>query len=334
MRLSCCLRPIPVLLGVVLGVCVLGVVAAQNPLQPPTEPATRKPPVDKATVPLPPGVLARVDGEEITVDQYRDFLYREFHLDRFLNLVDRILIEKKAGELGVVVTDEEIRDAADRDIQSGIERVHKGDRASYEASLARRLRTIDSHRAVLMWRHRTKALVDRCVMKLRKITEQDVRAKFLEVYGPGGVHVQVRHLLLRKKRTAAGNPGSGRDLMAEAQAIMDELEKDPGRFVELVKAHSEDPMTRRNDGFVPNYRSTLFGAAFHEVLTGLQAEGEIGGPVESDYGVHIMQLVKRTVTRFEEVSDEIRAELKRRRPTPKEKGLLFKRLRTDAKIEM
>ena len=119
MRLSCCLRPVPVLLGVLLGLCVLGVVAAQNPLQPPTPPGARKgpprPPVDKATVPLPPGVLARVDGQEISVDQYRDFLYREVHLDRFLKLVDRILIQKKATELGVEVTDEEVRDAADRD---------------------------------------------------------------------------------------------------------------------------------------------------------------------------------------------------------------------------
>ena len=52
------------------------------------------------------------------------------------------------------------------------------------------------------------------------------------------------------------------------------------------------------------------------------------------YASHILQLIKRTVTPFEEVQDEIRAELEQQRATPREKAMLVKQLRQEAKIEM
>lgn len=281
---------------------------------------------------FPPGVLGRVDGVDVTVEQYQQFLYRKHNLTRLMEFIDELLIEKKAKDLGIELGTDELVEMVDLQIQGHIEQLFQGDRDRFIESLKRRTQTFESYRRWQMDLTRIKVLRDRCTRKLRKVIDSDIEEKFRQTYGPDGVHIQVRHILIQ--RTTKGSDGSDRDPEALAQRIVDELSQDPDQFVELVQKYSEDSMTKRNDGFIPNYKPTLFGAGFHAALESLERDGQIAGPVSSDRGIHVLQRVKRTVTKLEDVRDEIRSVLERNDPSAREKARFLKKLREDANIEL
>ena len=90
---------------------------------------------------LPSGVLGRVDGVDITVEQYQQFLYRMSNLTRLMELVDEVLIEKKAKELGIELSNDELMEIVDRQLQGKIEQIHQGNRERFIESLKRRSQT-------------------------------------------------------------------------------------------------------------------------------------------------------------------------------------------------
>ncbi len=285
-------------------------------------------PFEKVQEPLPAAILARLNGQEISLDRYKEYLFTKTQLDQFMNLVDAMLLDERSKELGVEVTAEELDALVENNIQASIEKIHKGDRAAFELALNRRFRTMESHRSWQRQQFRSRLQLERCILKTRQVSPDDVAKEFAKLYGPGGVHLQVNHILLRRNRS-----GETRDLESEANKLLERLEQDPKLFAELVKEHSDDPMTKRNGGFIANYRPELFGAEFHRTVESL-SELELGGPVNSGFGVHIVQLVKRTVTTFDEVQGEIEQELQRRVPTSTEKAVFRSELRANAKIEM
>ena len=108
----------------------------------------------------------------------------------------------------------------------------------------------------------------------------------------------VRHILFTK------------DQKEKAEDVKQQLEDD-GDFAELAKENSEDPGSAENGGdlgclgkgeTVPEFEQAAFGAE----------EGEIVGPVQTDFGYHILQVtdVKPEQTRpLEEVESQIRSQL-------------------------
>lgn len=97
----------------------------------------------------------------------------------------------------------------------------------------------------------------------------------------------------------------------EAEKLLAEVRKAPARFAELARQHSQDAGSAEKGGDLG-----LFGRAdvvkpFAETVFGMK-EGEIGGPIETDFGHHIVRLtaVQPGKTRsFDEVKPELAAEL-------------------------
>ncbi|MFQ5655380.1 MAG: peptidylprolyl isomerase [Planctomycetota bacterium] len=291
-------------------------------------------PTVQPTVPLPAGVMARIDGRDVTLEAYKRYLFENLDLSRFIGFVDELLIEARAAELGIALGEEELDEAVERHMQRIIEKTYRGDQGRFEAVLASRLKTISGYRE---WQKRLlapKLLRERCVMALRVVTPEQVRGKFEEMYGPDGVHRQIRHLLIRKGSSTAG--GEGETSREKAHRLAAILRDDPSRFEEVVREHSEDHLTRGNDGLLPNYRPGPlgYGKDFDLSILALEEEGQVAGPAESSQGFHIIQLVKKTVTRLEDVEKALQRDLQNRRPTPQELQDLMKRLRREVRIEM
>jgi len=78
----------------------------------------------------------------------------------------------------------------------------------------------------------------------------------------------------------------------EARKIATELlaqaKKDPAKFKELVLQNSEDPGATLNGGNLGIWEEGDMLPQFEEVLTKLKI-GEVGGPVESQNGIHILK---------------------------------------------
>ena len=290
-------------------------------------------PISSPTNPLPEGVLLRIDGKDISASDYRDHAFRRTGMSGFLDFVDGLLVAKKAAELGVTVTREELDAAVERLVQSRIELL-AGDPARFDESLRRQFYTAESWRAWQRRRLHPELLAGRCVLEARTITDADVRRKFEAIYGPDGVMTQVRQIFIAGHRKVPG--GTPESLSRD---LVERLSSQPERFVELVREYSDHAPSRRNDGLIPGYRPGQtrvgsVGKAFDEAVARLEDVGQIAGPVESELGYHIIQLVSRTETRSEDVSAEIRTHLERQPPTPSEL-LRFKReLRRAARIEM
>ncbi|MCI0651433.1 MAG: peptidylprolyl isomerase [Planctomycetes bacterium] len=300
--------------------------------EPPPVPGAAPPrlPTTRPATALPPGVLVRIDGNEIPRQQYVDYLQRRLGMDRFLEFVDDYLLEKKAQALGVAVTDEEVAKSVDDVMNNRIERL-RGSRERFLAEIEGRFNTLETWRAQQAERLRPRLLLERCILKTRKVTVEDVQAKFAEMYGKDGVLDQVRHLAFIKPKQ--DHPAGSKDAMQRAKEAYEQLRQRPDGFVEMVRERSEEPQTRRNDGMVPNYRPGVYGPAYDESVRALKAEGDVSPPVDARFAVYIVQLVRRTVTRLDDVAAEIRKQLEAQPPTPKEIHALRQQLRDEAKIE-
>jgi peptidyl-prolyl cis-trans isomerase D len=104
------------------------------------------------------------------------------------------------------------------------------------------------------------------------------------------------------------------DPMAKAEAALARL--NAGESFEAVAADvSEDPGTASQGGSLGRIARGMLPGPFEDAVFSME-EGEIRGPVESDFGVHIIRLdaiEAGEVRSFEEVRDELAEQLQRER---------------------
>lgn len=114
-----------------------------------------------------------------------------------------------------------------------------------------------------------------------------------------------RHILLRP--SAKLNQNSARALLTEYKR---QIEAGKADFAELAKAHSQDG-SAANGGDLGWVTSGSFVPEFEEVMNQLKA-GEIGDPLVSRFGVHLVQVLERRQAPIgdKELRDLIRNQLR------------------------
>ncbi len=103
----------------------------------------------------------------------------------------------------------------------------------------------------------------------------------------------------------------------EADKLAAELRKAPGRFAELAKKSSQDTGSAETGGDLGFFGRGMMLPAFEEAAW-RQKEGEIGSPVQSDFGWHVIRVtgVQAAKARsFDEVRAELAAELGKQKGT-------------------
>ena len=102
------------------------------------------------------------------------------------------------------------------------------------------------------------------------------------------------------------------DLLAQARA-------NPARFADLAKQFSQDPGSAGQGGDLGSFARGSMVKPFEDAVFGMKV-GEIAGPVQSDFGYHVIRLDAITPAKtrpFDEVKGQIEADLKRQRATQK-----------------
>jgi peptidyl-prolyl cis-trans isomerase D len=123
---------------------------------------------------------------------------------------------------------------------------------------------------------------------------------------------ETSHILVRIPEGAAADAKAA--ARAKAEAIAKRVREKPASFAEVAKSDSEDPGSAASGGelgFIP--RGVTKMKAFDDALFGMKP-GEIAGPVETEFGLHVIRLVSvrgGKIQSFEEVRSQIEAELKR-----------------------
>jgi len=126
------------------------------------------------------------------------------------------------------------------------------------------------------------------------------------------------HILITARADA--KPAEDAAAKAKAQAILDELRKNPNDFAKVAKAQSQDPSSAELGGDLGSVEKGVFPAKqVEDAIYGLK-EGEMSGLVRSDFGYHIIKVTKvtpATQKSLEDAKPEIVAELKKAKMSAK-----------------
>ncbi len=117
--------------------------------------------------------------------------------------------------------------------------------------------------------------------------QQEYQARLTEF-----TEVHVAHILVQDEAEA-------RDIAARAT---------PGNFGKLAKQSSIDPGSKDEGGDLGTRPASAFVPPFDQATLDIPV-GEIGGPVQTEFGWHIIHVIERTATPFEEARDRLLGEL-------------------------
>lgn len=124
---------------------------------------------------------------------------------------------------------------------------------------------------------------------------------------------QARHILITVPS------GADEEARAKARQRAEELTAQakaaPARFAELAKAHSQDPGSASNGGDLGAFRRGVMVKAFDDAVFAM-AEGEVRGPVQSEFGFHVIKLDRitpSTVPGFDEARGEVLAAVRKQK---------------------
>ncbi len=102
---------------------------------------------------------------------------------------------------------------------------------------------------------------------------------------------------------------------AKAEDLLKQIKAKPASFADLAKAHSQDPGSAEKGGDLGSFKRGDMVKAFSAAAYDMKV-GDIAGPVETEYGYHIIKLTGITegkLPSFESMRGQLETDLKRQR---------------------
>lgn len=145
------------------------------------------------------------------------------------------------------------------------------------------------------------------------LNEQDVKTYYEQNAGRISPQEERRasHILVAAPRSAP--PAEREKAKARAQELLAAAKKAPDSFAELARKNSQDTASAANGGDMDFFARGAMTKPFEDAVFAMK-KGEVAGPVETDFGYHIIKLtdIKAPKQRtFDEMRPEIEAELKK-----------------------
>ncbi len=208
-------------------------------------------------------------------------------------LIERVELAEEAEALGIEVTDAEVTERLDELKQQ----YYEGDEQQYQDELEAFGLTDENVRADIRDQLISEKIFDEVTADV-SVTDADVQAYYDEHQDEFTTadSREVAHILVDTKK--------------KAQEIFGQLQ-DGADFAKLAKEFSTDTGSAENGGRLTDEKGT-FVPEFEEVAFSLET-GEIGEPVKSEFGWHVIKALEDTVeggvTPFDEVKDSIEEQL-------------------------
>jgi hypothetical protein len=300
----------------------------------------------------PPGVIARVDGVDLPLADFRDWVVAAHGWRHVDDYVDLALLRKEATRLGLALPTAADLDAAfEQDWQDQILMRHSGDEAKWQDELAKSGLDRDGYRDRRAGTLELEVVAKRILQKTPMTAEQR-RELWEKEFNQEGVQTHVRVAFFStlgevhpgERVSAAEMAGFTARAKERADAFLAAVRAAPARFAELVTSGSDRCTIPRYDsypidvrahgGTIERLRSDHFGGALLQaIVDGSVKDGDCVGPVTTSLGLVVAQVVARTPRPFEGAEAELDRIWSERPPSAGEIYHLRQKLRTNAKIE-
>ena len=252
----------------------------------------------------------------------------EVHLDAFVQ--HELLLAAGARE-SLTPTLAEVDEDLSIEIALRIENAHAGDRAAWEAELARL--GLDEAR----WRREQRVksmdnfLIDRLVRARREISEAEVSAAWEKRYGPGGERDTVRWIQVQIDPPTPP-PGITRDEERALREAAREVARE--RAAEVSSALRKGAefaalQSSSGSGKEPTEPFQLDDLIWPEIVrreVSSLSPGEVTSPLPARGGWSVFQLVQKSLTPLDDVREELSEELLRRQTNSLETEALLAEL--------
>lgn len=266
-----------------------------------------------------PGPPIAIDGAPVPWLELANWLVEiqgGYNLEDF---VFEVLVERAAQRAGIELTTAEVDIEIDRDIDQRVRTAFDGDRALWADELRRLGTDPETYRAERRLEERLTLTIDRLVQEQRVVMPDQVRAAWEDRYGPGGRRLYASRLFVRV-RASAQPEGLTREeslaIGAEARRIA-EVRADKlyaelaagADFDALVQEHSDDHITRKREGKLPDPIEQADWPAADSAALRAWKLGEVLPPFLDGGGYNLLRLDRVEVTPFEDVAADLTLEL-------------------------
>ncbi|MDE0586538.1 MAG: peptidylprolyl isomerase [Planctomycetota bacterium] len=250
--------------------------------------------------------LATVNGEKISVERYRDFLFTTIGSSELARLVDTVLIEQAAKAFDIVIDADVLAQRVDvmwRDLFApGSEEEFLN---AYLPQGFNKEMAFASLRASAL----TRLQLENYIVATRIITDQKLQKSFVAKYGHNGIKTEVAHIMIIPHNIRAEALAANEVISFErAKQIAAEKSKEclqklsaGAQFSEMVTEYSHDNSSKLNNGVLATYRPGIYGEAFKNEVEGLAVAQTSQTAAESGAGYHIIRVNSRVVTQLSDV---------------------------------
>lgn len=327
---------------------LLGALLALGGCKPPkTEAKTEDKKVETSTEPAPKatGPVARVNGVELPRAEYERQMQRtrarferagrqiapalEVRLKENLirKMIDDELIAQKAKAEGVALT------AADIDAKLKEHKARFGNEQAFTAFLERTGQSEADVKADLERNLLREKLFEK-LLAGKEPTEEDAKKYFEENKSKYRQREQVRasHVLFKVNKNDPPEVKAAQKKKAED--VLKKAKAPNADFAALAKQYSEGPTAPRGGDLGAFSRGRMV-KPFEDAAFAAKP-GEVVGPVETQFGFHVIKVFEKTAERqreYDEVKDSILTSLKARAKSQATRELL-RQLKDEAKIEV
>jgi peptidyl-prolyl cis-trans isomerase D len=158
------------------------------------------------------------------------------------------------------------------------------------------------------------------IMKSLPVNEQDLKDYYTQNVGSRPAAAEERrasHILIPAPKDA---PAAERaKAKSKAEEVLAMAKKAPDNFAELAKKYSQDPGSAAKGGDLDYFTRGAMTKPFEDAVFAMKP-GDIAGPVETEFGYHIVKLTDVKAAKqktFEEMRPELEAEFKKQQAQKK-----------------
>lgn len=127
---------------------------------------------------------------------------------------------------------------------------------------------------------------------------------------PARGQVNVAHIVVTVPEKALFNADSASHF--KVQKIYNDIKSGSITFEQAVTEFSDDKKTKLRNGELGWFGTGKMNEAFEDVAFGLKNKGDIGGPIRTPYGWHIIKLIDRKpIPPFSEIKNELKTKIDR-----------------------